>query len=254
MHTARASQQAFLGVSTLLFATCAVVTIAWCASMSGMGGMSMPGGWTMSMTWMRMPGQSWPGIATGFLGMWIVMMVAMMLPSLIPMLWRYRQLADPSRLGRLTLLVAVGYFLIWTLFGMIAFPIGVALTSIEMRQPALARAVPMAIALIVSIAGAIQLSAWKTHQLMCCRSTHAVDAMNALGALRHGVRLGLDCSRCCSNLMVIPLILGIMDVRVMAVVTAAITCERLAPAGERVARIIGIVMIASGLLLLTRAL
>jgi hypothetical protein len=38
-----------------------------------------------------MPGQTWPGAAASFLGMWVVMMVAMMLPSLVPMLWRYRQ-------------------------------------------------------------------------------------------------------------------------------------------------------------------
>ena len=44
----------------------------------------MPGGWTMSMVWMRMPGQTWPGAAASFLGMWVVMMVAMMLPSLAP--------------------------------------------------------------------------------------------------------------------------------------------------------------------------
>ena len=55
-------------------------------SMSAMGGMPMPGGWTMSMPWMRMPGQSWPAAAASFLGMWIVMMAAMMLPSLVPML------------------------------------------------------------------------------------------------------------------------------------------------------------------------
>ena len=88
----------------------AALTIAWCASMSAMGGMPMPGGWTMSMAWMRMPGQTWPGAAASFLGMWVVMMVAMMLPSLVPMLRRYRQAV--SRTGatastRLTALVGV---------------------------------------------------------------------------------------------------------------------------------------------------
>ena len=39
---------------------------------------------------MRMPGQTWPAAAVSFLGMWVVTMVAMMLPSLVPMLWRYR--------------------------------------------------------------------------------------------------------------------------------------------------------------------
>jgi len=79
-----------LGVSGLFFVVSAAVTILWCASMSAMGEMPMPGGWTMSMAWMRMPEQTWPGAAASFLGMWVVMMVAMMLPSLVPMLWRYR--------------------------------------------------------------------------------------------------------------------------------------------------------------------
>ena len=69
MDSERASRHAFFGVSTLLFAASAAVTIVWCASMSAMGEMPMPGGWTMSMAWMRMPGQTWPGAAASFLGM-----------------------------------------------------------------------------------------------------------------------------------------------------------------------------------------
>ncbi|HZY03037.1 MAG TPA: DUF2182 domain-containing protein, partial [Anaeromyxobacteraceae bacterium] len=129
MASERASQKAFLGVSALLFAASAAGTVAWCASMSAMGEMPMPGGWTMSMAWMRMPGQTWPGAAASFLGMWAVMMVAMMLPSLIPMLWRYRQAvggAGATRLGRLTALVGAAYFLVWTAFGLAAYPLGVA--------------------------------------------------------------------------------------------------------------------------------
>src|SRR5688572_7986302 len=114
------TERAFFGVSALLFAVSAAVTIVWCVSMSAMGEMPMPGGWTMSMAWMPMPGQTWPGAAASFLGMWVVMMVAMMLPSLVPMLWRYRQAVGRtgqavgktggSRLGRLTALVGVSYF------------------------------------------------------------------------------------------------------------------------------------------------
>src|SRR5579864_8532493 len=106
----RTSQQAFFSTSAMLFATSAALTIVWCGSMSAMGGMPMPGGWTMSMAWMRMPGQTWPGAAASFLGMWVVMMVAMMLPSLVPMLWRYRLAvgrAGETRLGRLTAVVGV---------------------------------------------------------------------------------------------------------------------------------------------------
>jgi len=78
MAPERASPHAFWGVSALLVAASVAATIGWSASMSVMGAMPMPGGWTMSMTWMRMPGQGWPGAAASFLGMWVVMMVAMM--------------------------------------------------------------------------------------------------------------------------------------------------------------------------------
>src|SRR6185437_3376955 len=113
MSSERVSQQAFLGVSALLFAGSAAVTITGCASTPAMGAMPMSGESTMSMVWIRMPGQTWSGAAASFLGMWIVMMMAMMLPSLTPMLWRYRQAVGKTgerRLGRLTALVGVGYF------------------------------------------------------------------------------------------------------------------------------------------------
>ena len=58
-----------------------------------MDAMAMPGGWTMagSMSWLPACGQTWIGAAASFLGMWTVMMAAMMLPSLLPMLARYRR-------------------------------------------------------------------------------------------------------------------------------------------------------------------
>jgi predicted metal-binding membrane protein len=69
------------------------------------------------------------------------------------------------------------------------------------------------------------------------------------------VRLGLHCSSRCAGLTAILLALGVMDLRAMVVVTAAITLERVvpAPAGERVARGIGLVAMAAGLLLIVRA-
>jgi predicted metal-binding membrane protein len=259
MASNRASHHAFLGISALLFAACAAITIVWSTSMSAMGEMPMPGGWTMSMAWMRMPGQTWTVAAASFLGMWVVMMVAMMLPSLVPMLWRYRQTVGRTsemRLGLLTALVSVGYFFVWTLFGMAAFPLGVALTAIGMQQPALGRAVPIAVGVVVLIAGVLQFTAWKARQLACCRETLGHDhklTAHAGTAWRYGLRLGLHCSYCCAGLTAILLVVGVMDVRAMAVVTAAITIERLAPAGERVARAIGVVAIAAGLFLIAQA-
>ena len=256
----RPSQRAFFGVSALLFAASAALTIVWCASMSAMGGMPMPGGWTMSMAWMRMPGQTWPGAAASFLGMWVVMMVAMMLPSLVPMLWRYRQAVGgtgETRLGRLTALVGVGYFFVWTAFGMAAFPLGVALAAVEMQLPALARAVPVAVGVVVLSAGALQFTAWKAHHLACCREAAGCARTlpsDAGTAWRHGLRLGVHCSYCCAGLTAILLVIGVMDLRAMAVVTAIITVERLLPGGARVARAIGAVVVGAGLSLIARAI
>jgi predicted metal-binding membrane protein len=253
------SQHAFLGASALLFAVSVTVTIAWSTSMSEAGGMVMPGGWTMSMAWMRMPGQTWAGTTSTFLGMWAVMMVAMMLPSVMPMLSRYRKSVrgpGDARLGLLTALVGVGYFFVWTAFGVIAFPLGVALATMEMRQPALSRAVPAAAAVIMLIAGALQFTSWKARQLACCRDSSRlgdVVGADATTAWRYGVRLGLDCGPCCANLMVILLVIGVMDLPAMAIVTSAITAERLAPAGERVARAIGALTVGAGLILGARA-
>ncbi len=258
MASERACQQAFLSVSALVFAASVAVTIVRCASMSAMGEMPMPGGWTMLTAWMRMPGQTWPGVAASFLGMWVVMMVAMMLPSLVPMLRRYRQAVGRTgerRLGRLTALVSVGYFLVWSVFGTAAFPLCVALATLEMQQPALARAVPIAVGGVVLIAGALQFTAWKAYHLACCRKAPGRGCTlpsDAGTAWRHGLRLGLHCCYCCAGLTAILLVIGVMDLRAMAVVAAAITLERLAPAGEHVARGVGTVVVGAGLFLIAR--
>jgi predicted metal-binding membrane protein len=253
------SRRAFLGVSALLFVVSAAVTVIRCRSMSATGQMPMPGGWTLSMAWMRMPGQTWVSAAASFLGMWAVMMVAMMLPSLVPMLLAYRQalrLSRERRLDELSALAGAGYFFVWTSLGMAAFALGVALAAAFMRLPALARAVPTAVGVVVLIAGALQFTPWKARRLDCCREAAWFDSMLPTdfgGAWRYGLRLGLHCTYCCAGLTAILLVCGVMDVRVMAVVTAATTVERLAPDGGRVARLIGAALVGVGLLLIERA-
>jgi predicted metal-binding membrane protein len=204
-------------------------------------------------------GQTWLGAAASFLGMWIVMMAAMMLPSLVPMLWRYRRAVGSAaaatapascaearrrrgeaRLGVLTALVGLGYFVVWTAIGTAAFPLSVAL----------GRAVPIATGAIVLAAGALQFSAWKAHHLACCRESPGPGRTlrpSAGGAWRHGLRLGMHCASCSAGLTAILLVSGVMNPGAMAAVTAAITLERLAPHGERIARAIGIVLISAGL-------
>ena len=228
-------------------------------AIGAMDAMPMPGGGTMSTVWMPMPGQTWPGAAASFLGMWVLMMAAMMLPSLVPMLRRYRQAvagASELRLGLLTALAATGYFFVWTVLGMIAFPLGAVLATVGMQSPSFARAAPIAVAVVVLIAGALQFTAWKAHHLACCHeapgSNLALPA-DAATAWRHGLRLGRHCAACCAGLMAILLAIGVMDLRAMAAVTAAITAERLAPGGERVARAIGGAAVGAGLLLIARA-
>jgi len=190
--------------------------------------------------------------------MWTVMMVAMMLPSLAPTLWRYREAfarAGETRVDGLTALVAAAYFLVWTAFGLAAFPVGVALAAVEMQVPALALYVPMGAGVVVVIAGALQFTSWKAYQLACCRGAlgrYATLPADAGTAWRHGLRLGLRCSYCCAGLMAMLLVVGVMDLRAMALVGAAITIERFA--GERAARAIGAVVVAAGLFLVASSL
>jgi predicted metal-binding membrane protein len=253
------SHRTFFGISTLLFVASAALTIVWCRSMSAMGEMRMPGGWTMSMAWMRMPGQTWLGVAASFVGMWTVMMLAMMLPCLVPMLRRYGQAVDETgkmRLGWLTALVGTGYFFVWTAFGMAAYALGVALSTFELRHLALARAVPIAVGVVILIAGFFQFTAFKARHLACCLEKPECGRTmpgDAATAWRHGLRLGIDCSYCCAGLMAILLVMGVMNLGAMAVVAALINVERLAPATKRVVRAIGALVIGSGLILIARA-
>jgi predicted metal-binding membrane protein len=190
--------------------------------------------------------------------MWVVMTVAMMLPSLTPMLWRYRQAvgrAGGTQLGRLTAVTGVGYFSVWAVVGVVAFPLGTALAAIAMRDPALARAVPVIVGMVVLIAGLLQHTRWKARHLEFCREPSGDGGTLPAGAgaaWRHGLCLGAHCTHSCAGLTAVILALGVMDVRVMVAVAAAITAERLAPNGERAARTIGVVVVAVGVFVIAR--
>ncbi|AMY07032.1 putative metal-binding integral membrane protein [Luteitalea pratensis] len=250
---------AFLCVSAGVFVATAAVTIVSCQSMPAPGGMRMPGDWTMSMVWMRMPGQTWPGAAASFLGMWVLMMVAMMLPSLVPMLWRYRQVVGTTshaRLDALTAIAAAGYVIVWTAIGLVLFPLGMSLAAIAMREAAIARAVPLAAGVAILVAGALQFTAWKSRHLACCREMPGTGcglSGGASTALRLGVRLGLHCACSCGNLMAILIVVGLMDVPAMGLVTVAITAERYASVSERAAHAIGIIAAVTGAMAIARA-
>lgn len=239
-------ERIFTGTSVLLFFASAVTTIIWCSAMS-----------TMSKG--PLSTDTWFGNAASFLGIWIVMMVAMMLPSLVPMLWRYRKAVrttDDARLGWMTILVGAGYFFVWSMIGIAVFALGVAAAAIETLLPAMTRAVPIAVGVVLLLAGALQFTQWKAHHLACCRAAPGSGRMLppvAGTAWRFGLRLGCHCSYCCANLMMILVVTGMMDLRAMAIVTAAITAERFAVASEYVVRAIGTVVVGAGLYLITEA-
>ncbi|MDP4129648.1 MAG: DUF2182 domain-containing protein [Bacteroidota bacterium] len=255
----RNAPRTFFGVIALLFAASLTVTILWSISMSAMKEMPMPGGWSMSMTWMPVSEQSLFNAATSFLAMWDTMMLAMMLPCLAPMLLRYRkavQETSAGRLGWLTALVGFGYFLVWTIVGLAVFPLGVALNTILMQYQTLSSIVPFAMGIVVLAVGLLQLTDWKWRQLACCRELPfrgqaAPD--DASRAWKHGLYLGVRCCRCSAGLMSVLLVVGMMNLFVMAIVTAAIVFERLAPASKWVTVTIGTMGIGAGFFLIVRA-
>lgn len=210
------------------------------------------------MTGMTMPQQTWYGAAAGYLGMWMAMMVPMMLPSLVPMLSRYRRSvrgADGIHLHGLTALVGVGYFVIWAVLGTAAYAAGAGVTAVEMRWGKVAQWLPVAAGVVLLVAGGVQFTSWKARQLALCREGSGCGcppAPNALGAWRHGLRLGVRCSLCCGSLMLALLAIGMMDLVAMAAVTLAISAERLAPAPLRVARVAGVAIVVVGVLTIAR--
>ena len=210
------------------------------------------------MTGMTMPQQTWYGAAAGYLGMWMAMMVPMMLPSLVPMLSRYRRSvrgADGIHLHGLTALVGVGYFVIWAVLGTAAYAAGAGVMAVEMRWGTVAQWLPVAAGVVLLVAGGVQFTSWKARQLALCREGSGCGCPpvpNALGAWRHGLRLGVRCSLCCGSLMLVLLAIGMMDLVAMAAVTLAISAERWAPAPLRVARVAGVAIVVVGVLTIAR--
>jgi predicted metal-binding membrane protein len=243
------SERAFRVTVALVFAASAAVTVAWCGSMSGMPGMEMPGGWTMSMAWMRMPGQGWLDYAGMFLGMWAVMMLSMMMPVAAPMLARYRRAVRAPNVNALSACVAGGYFAVWMSAGVVLLPPGVVFAEWTMQSPALSRTVPVIGALAILAAGASQFTAWKSRLLTGCRHSigcHSDTQPNYRAAWRHGLEIGLRCVCCCAAPTAVLLVIGVMDLRAMALVTMAICAERLMPASIHAARAIGAILLVAG--------
>jgi predicted metal-binding membrane protein len=242
-------------VEALVFIASASITAVWCKSMSAMPGMQMPGAWIMTMTWKRMPDQTWLQAGGAFLAMWTVMMVAMMLPVFAPALLRFRRRA-PRRPAAMTIGCAVGYFGVWSAVGLFLFPFGVGFNALTMRSEMLSEVTPLLGGLVVMIAGALQFTSWKSRRLVQCRHEESCcgpPQATCLDALSTGVRLGVKCAYCCAALTAVIVVIGCMNLLAMTLVAVAIGAERLAKS-VNVSRVVGAGVLTFGIFMVGRAI
>jgi predicted metal-binding membrane protein len=245
--------------ASVVFLLAAAYTLYAARGMSG--GMLMQGGWTMPMMWMVMPGQSLAGSALLFLLMWQAMMIAMMLPSSWPTLELYSRVARHT--GQRwpmfnTLLAAAGYFTVWGAFGAMAFAAGFEISRAAMFSPQLSKWVPAAAGVSLVIAGVWQLTPLKQSCLQHCRDPlmflgHAYKP-GVWGGFRLGLHHGAFCAACCWALMLMQMVLGVMNIAVMAGVAAIIGTEKLWKRGPLLARLVGAVSIIAGVFLVARSI
>ena len=239
-------------IAFAVFACAAGATLCFNYSMSG--GMRMPGNWTMSMIWMPMSGEL--RAAAMFTVMWLAMMVAMMLPSTMPMVLVYRRAAafrGQDHVGLASFALAGGYFFVWTLFGFVTYFTGVIITRGAMHSNGFSRMLPFAGGLALCIAGIYQLTPWKSACLKHCRDPLTLVAKHLhggpLGALQLGIHHGVFCAACCWALMLIQLVLGVMNLSVMVAVAVVIAMEKLLSRGVWFARAIGFAAISGGIII-----
>jgi predicted metal-binding membrane protein len=204
--------------------------------------------------------EGWAGAASflAFTGMWLVMMVAMMLPSSYPILLLHRTVylkRTPSASGG-TFLFALSYFLVWTASGVLFYSAYVVLGMFRERLPDMEELILRAAGGALILSGLYQWSWLKQACLKHCQSPlhfimeHWRDGR--LGALRMGAVHGLYCFGCCWGLMLILFVMGIMHLGWMAAIGALILTEKLVSSRQRVSRAIGLAFIFIGVIVVAR--
>jgi predicted metal-binding membrane protein len=188
-----------------------------------------------------------------FLGLWLLMMVAMMLPSVAPVavLWARLIGSGPARVraARMSLFLS-GYLLAWGACGAIAFASLVGTSRLLAASPTAAKWLGVA---ILVAAGVYQLTPWKDWCLRQCRSPvgvllHYLSFHGRSRDLRVGIHHGATCVGCCWGLMIVLVAVGVMNVPAMAVLAAIIFTEKLWRRGKQFGRVIGGLFVATGLL------
>jgi predicted metal-binding membrane protein len=189
-----------------------------------------------------------------FLGLWVLMMAAMMLPSVAPVAVLWTRLisggpAGPGRAARMSLFLG-GYLLAWAGYGAIAFAALAGTGRLLTASPAAARWLGVAIFIT---AGAYQLTPWKDWCLRRCRSP--VGALMYYAGFkgrgrdaRVGLHHGATCAGCCWALMIVLVAVGVMNVAVMAALAVVIFAEKLWRHGKPFGQAAGLVLITAGIL------
>ncbi len=192
-------------------------------------------GWWWTADQMQgMDGGPWTGLGTfgWFLSVWIVMMAAMMFPSVAPTVALYSRMTE-RRSPRLPLVFVAGYLLTWAAAGVLAFAIREAVDSIWGDVLAWNRGGRWAAGVALIVAAIYQLTPLKDVCLGKCRSPLGFLLGSwregASGALRMGAKNGAWCVGCCWALMVALFALGIMSLAWMAVVAIVIAVEKTLP-------------------------
>ena len=213
-------------------------------------------GWWWTLDRMRgMDDGPWTGLgALGwFLATWVVMMAAMMFPSVAPTVALYSRMTR-ERSALSPLLFAAGYLVTWAAVGALAFAIAIAGGSIAGDVLAWDRAGRWVAAATLLAAAAYELTPLKDVCLGKCRSPLGLLLGSwrggRSGALRMGVRTGAWCVGCCWALMASLFALGLMSIAWMAFVAGLIAAEKILP-WRRVATYgTAVVLLTLGVLLL----
>jgi predicted metal-binding membrane protein len=188
-------------------------------------------------------------------GMWVVMMVAMMIPSALPMILTYAQLAarrEPrsSQLGLVAVFAGV-YLAMWSAFGVAAAAAEWLLRGEGvMRDGRLVS--PLYAGALLVVAGLYQWSAVKTRCLSRCRSPLTFLLERYRGGYGGAVRLGLThsalCAGCCWLLMLLAFVGGAMNLAWMAVLTLFVAAEKMLRAETVIAHATALALLGAGTL------
>jgi predicted metal-binding membrane protein len=201
------------------------------------------------------PGNLTMGLAAPlFLAIWIAMMVAMMFPTAAPMVLTFATIAaGKQRRGQpyVPTWVFVGaYLLIWSLFGLLAYGFAVGLERWAARSLWAMAHLAQIGGVILIVAGLYQLSPLKDVCLAKCRTPLQFVLSSWRdgwgGAFRMGLAHGLYCLGCCWLLFLILFPLGVMNIAVMAVLTALIFAEKSLPRGRRIGQVAAVALIVYG--------